>query len=453
MQQNLFGTDGIRGRFGYEPITPVTVLKLGWATGMALKEEHDSGEVIIGKDTRVSGYLLESALTCGLSSAGVDVCLLGPAPTPAVSYFARQSDAIAGIVISASHNPFHDNGIKLFSEQGRKLSSRVERRIEELLDQPMQTVAAEHLGKARRLDSAIDDYAEYCLEHVNVPLSGTKIAVDSANGACYKVAPQVLTALGADVQVTACEPDGFNINESCGSTNPEHIQWFTQSVGASLGIAFDGDGDRVIFVDESGNIVDGDLLLYVLAIALKREGRLNGGVVGTELSNIGVESAMKDQTIPFERVQVGDKYISERLLKNGWNLGGEPAGHILMNEIGIAGDGLLTALEVLSAIVKSGKSLTELTNNVKLAPQVSLDQRLENKNSPLKGFNLEHWPKTHDAVDQAQRELAKSGRIVVRASGTEPIIRVLVESADLEKSHQIANHLLAIIKEESRSVN
>ena len=453
MHQNLFGTDGIRGRFGYEPITPETLLKLGWATGMALREEHDSGEVVIGKDTRVSGYLLESALTCGLSSAGVNVCLLGPVPTPAVSYFAQQSDAIAGIVISASHNPFHDNGIKLFCERGKKLSRDVERRIEELLDHPMQTVAAEQLGKARRLDTAIDDYADYCLEHISVPLSGIKLAVDCANGACYKIAPQVLTALGAEVHITASDPDGFNINENCGSTNPEHIQRYTQSVGASLGIAFDGDGDRVIFVNESGNIVDGDLMLYVLAIALKGDGRLNGGVVGTDLSNIGVESAIKEQSIPFERVQVGDKYISERLLQNGWNLGGEPAGHILMNETGIAGDGLITALEVLSAVVKSGKTLTELTNNVALAPQVSLNQRLKNKNTPLKGFKLENWPKTHDAVEQALGELANAGRIVVRASGTEPIIRVLVESANFEESHRIANHLLAIIEEEASSIS
>ncbi len=449
MPQQLFGTDGIRGRFGEEPITPLTILKLGWAIGTALRDRFPKGEVLIGKDTRVSGYLLETALTSGLSAACVDVCLLGPTPTPAVAHFCKNSDAIAGVVISASHNPFYDNGIKLIQFDGSKLDTPLERQIEQVMESPMVVGPSKNLGKVRRFDENIDQYAKYCESLINVRLDGLRVAIDCANGASYRIAPRVLQGLGANVHATAVEPDGFNINLDCGSTNRQNILAFTTATESDVGIALDGDGDRVIMADEHGNIVNGDQILYILAMAKQRSGTLNGGVVGTHLSNIGLDIALKKQAIPFVRVNVGDRYISECLNKKGWNLGGEESGHVLVNNSGVCGDGLITALEVLAEIKKTGQTLSQLASGVELVPQVTRNVVLSSLSSPLKEMDSQNWPNTELALQNAKDQLSKGGRVLLRPSGTEPVIRILVEGSNVQQIAEIADRLAAVVKEES----
>ena len=445
----LFGTDGVRGRFGREPITPQTLLKLGWAFGSVLQDHSDSShEVVIGKDTRVSGYLMETALTSGLLSSGVNIALLGPIPTPGVSYFCRYANASAGIVISASHNPAPDNGIKLLHAGGSKLPSCIEKEIEHKMGEPIQVVELDQLGKARRIDHAVDIYADY-LSRYSVRLDGLKIALDCANGASYRVAPSVLRQLGVQVFEGATNPDGYNINLNCGSTNPEFIRDLTLKHKADVGIALDGDGDRVLMVDSEGNLVNGDHILYVIALGRKREGSLKGGVVGTLLSNIGLAEALTDNQIPFMRSKVGDRYISEHLEKLDWNLGGEQCGHIINGEIGIPGDGILAALEVLTEMVRTERTLSELVEGMSLVPQVSKDIALKLIDSPLEVFDLNHWPLTSRAIRQAESELNNHGRVLLRASGTEPAIRVLVEGPDHQQNARIAEQLAEVVRQES----
>ncbi len=446
----LFGTDGVRGKFGCEPITPQTVLKLGWAFGSVLQEQTDDRcEVVVGKDTRVSGYVLESALTSGLLSAGVDIALLGPVSTPAVSYFSRVTRASAGVVISASHNPVRDNGIKIFLSNGLKIPASMERKIEARMDSPIRVVGAHNLGKARRIDDPVEQYVHYLSSNAPSRLDGLRIVIDCANGASYKIGPILLSQLGADVVSVADTPSGFNINLNCGSTSPEYIQKLTLEHHADIGIALDGDGDRVVMVDAAGNLVNGDQILFIIAIARKRKGQLCGGVVGTHLSNMGLRDSLEANEIPFECVDVGDRFISERLGELNWNLGGEECGHILNGEAGIPGDGLIAALEVLAEVVGSGKTLKELAKELKLVPKVTRNVYLRNQSSPIKGIEANTWPKTLKAVDVAKNELSTQGRIMLRASGTEPAIRILVEGYDFDQISQIADQLSDIVDEES----
>lgn len=445
MAHQLFGTDGIRGRFGDEPITPLTMLKLGWAIGSLLKQRHGGGEVLIGKDTRVSGYLLESSLTSGLCSAGIGVRLMGPVPTPAVVHFCRSTDAIAGIAISASHNPYYDNGIKVFNDDGTKLDPESSALVEQYVDQKMQVTAAKNLGKARRFDESSDLYAEHCESLIAAELDGMLIALDCANGASYRIAPRVLEELGAVIRLMGAEPDGFNINRDCGSTNPQFIRELTRNSSADVGIALDGDGDRVVMVDERGELVNGDKILYVLALARKRDGRLDGGVVGTHLSNIELAKALQRHSIPFERVDVGDRFVSARLVENGWNLGGEECGHILTDGSGIAGDGLVAALEVLEEMVKTGSTLSELVGGLELAPQVTRNVMLAGRSTPLSEMRMDEWLNTSRAIDDARHALSDCGRVHLRASGTEPLIRILVEGEDENVIARIADELADVV--------
>ncbi len=445
----LFGTDGVRGRFGREPITPQTLLKLGWAFGAVLRELSAAPhEVVIGKDTRVSGYLMETALTSGLLSAGVNIAMLGPIPTPGVSFFCRHASACAGIVISASHNIASDNGIKLLHNRGAKLPPRIERQIDHKMGQPIQVVELDQLGKARRIDDAVEIYAQ-SLARDSLRLDGLKIALDCANGAGYRAAPLVLEQLGAEVFADAIEPNGHNINLNCGSTHPKFIQQLTLRHGADVGIALDGDGDRVLMADAQGNLINGDHILYVIALSRKRAGRLNGGVVGTLLSNIGLAVALQENQIPFMRSDVGDKYVSAQLQKLNWDLGGEQCGHIINGEVGVPGDGMLAALEVLGEMVRTERTLSQLVEGMRIVPQVSRNIALQYIDSPLEIFYLDDWPLTSDAVKQAESELNDCGRVLLRASGTEPAIRVLVEGPNHRQNTRIAEHLAAVVRAES----
>ncbi len=425
-ERKYFGTDGVRGRVGEGPITAEFVLKLGWAAGRVLASRRGRGSVVIGKDTRISGYLFESALQAGLSSAGVDIKLLGPMPTPAIAYLTRTLHAQAGIVISASHNPYYDNGIKFFSGNGTKLPDDVELAIEDELDKPLHTVDSALLGKAERVVDAAGRYIEFCKATIpyGVELRGMKIVVDCAHGATYHVAPSVLRELGADVVKTGVDPNGLNINKNCGSTHPETMQRLVVENGAQLGIALDGDGDRVIMVDEKGELVDGDEILFIIAQARRNAGNLHGGVVGTLMSNLGLEVALKRLDLVLHRAKVGDRYVMEMLQQNGWKLGGESSGHVLCLDKTTTGDGIVTALQVLAAMVESGRSLNELKRGMEKYPQVLLNVRTEQKFD----FNASHV--VQEAVKEAERRLSDQGRILLRASGTEPLIRVMVEGAD-----------------------
>ena len=448
MIPKFFGTDGIRGEFGREPITPQTVLKLGWAIGTVLRQQDLSGEVLIGKDTRISGYLLESALTCGLSSAGVSVSLLGPLPTPVVSYLTKSTDAIAGIVISASHNPYYDNGIKLFSRNGSKLPAKMESDIETMMATQLEVVAAKNLGKVNRFPEPAALYNDYCDTLSHSRLDNRHIVLDCANGACYRVAPEILRKRGANLTVISDSPDGFNINRNCGSTNPEAVRAKTVACKADIGIALDGDGDRVILVDEKGNLVNGDQILFILAMAKKRAGKLRGGVVGTHLTNIGLEKTLEKENIPFVRVKVGDRYISEYLEQRNWNLGGEESGHILNAAEGVSGDGLISALEVLEEMKMSGKPLSSLTDGVELVPQVTRNVRLARHTAPLTSFDLKQFPKTNVAKCHAEKQLGNGGRILLRPSGTEPVVRILVEGDDTDEINAIADQVAKVVHDE-----
>lgn len=425
MTKKYFGTDGIRGKVGEGLMTADQVLKLGWAVGKVLAS-HGEKMVVIGKDTRISGYMFESALEAGLSAAGVDVRLLGPMPTPGIAYLTRTLHASAGIVISASHNPFYDNGLKFFSPEGSKLPDDLEHQIEAMFESPMTTVDSFELGKARRVTDAQGRYIEAC--KATIPLStnfnGMNIVLDCAHGATYNIAPEVFTELGAHVLVEGAEPDGININAYRGSTHPEYLQHTVQHQGADLGIAFDGDGDRLIMVDSEGEIVDGDEILYIIAKARLHAGDEIQGVVGTLMSNMGLELAIKEMELGFERANVGDRYVLERLNQKGWLLGGESSGHIICLDRTTTGDGIVSALQVLAYLADTGKTLHEAKSGMKKMPMKMINVPLDGKSNPVESDEVKA------AVLQAEKQLDGRGRVLLRASGTEPLIRVMVEGED-----------------------
>ncbi|MBQ4812400.1 phosphoglucosamine mutase [Pseudoalteromonas luteoviolacea] len=435
--RKYFGTDGVRGLVGEFPITPEFALKLGWAAGKVLSKSGTK-KVIIGKDTRISGYLLETSLEAGLIAAGIDVVLLGPMPTPAVAYLTQTFRAEAGIVISASHNPYHDNGIKFFSGNGKKLADDVELEIEAMLDEPMTCVPSESLGKARRLDSASGRYIEFCKSQFpkELSLEGIKIVLDCANGATYHIAPSVMEELGAEVIATACEPDGVNINAECGATHVDALKRQVLEHQADVGIAYDGDGDRVMMVDHNGRVFDGDDIVYIAAMQAKFNGTLKGGVVGTVMSNMGLENALKAQDIPFLRSKVGDRYVLELLAKEGWNIGGESSGHVLNLDLIATGDGIISSLQVLAAMVAQNKTLKDLGVGFTKYPMNMINVRYAKGTDPVADKAVQ------EAVKQVENELDGKGRVLLRKSGTEPVVRVMVE-AEQEKqvmdfSQQIA---------------
>nr|WP_298413857.1 phosphoglucosamine mutase [uncultured Halomonas sp.] len=425
MTRRYFGTDGIRGTVGEYPITADFMLKLGWAMGRVLNKQDGRAKVLIGKDTRISGYMFESALEAGLSAAGVDVSLLGPMPTPGIAYLTRTLRADAGIVISASHNPFQDNGIKFFSAGGTKLPDEIEARIEEELEKPLDTVPADRLGKATRIDDAAGRYIEFCKSTVphRMTLHGLKIVLDCAHGATYHIAPSVFRELGAQVSLLGAEPNGLNINQQVGSTYPASLRAAVIERGADLGIAFDGDGDRVVLVDADGLEVDGDDIIYMIAKDRYDRGELDGGVVGTLMSNFGLAAALEALDIPFERAKVGDRYVIERLAANDWHIGGESSGHIVCGHVQTTGDGIVSALQVLAIMVSLNCSLAELRGFEK-TPQALINVRLTpgtDKKALLESERL------RETVSSVEAELGDEGRVLLRPSGTEPLIRVMVE--------------------------
>jgi phosphoglucosamine mutase len=443
MSKKYFGTDGIRGHMGEEPITPQTVLKLGWAAGRVLaKGGPDHAKVLIGKDTRVSGYLLESALEAGFSAAGVDIRLLGPMPTPAIAYLTRTARASAGVVISASHNPFEDNGIKFFSAEGSKLPDEVEHAIELAMHEPMTTVSSAQLGKVKRYPDAAGRYIEFCKSTFphRLNLDGLKVVVDCANGAAYQVAPLVFSELGANVIAIANTPDGFNINHECGSTSPSQLQKAVLAEQADLGIALDGDGDRVVLVDHRGEVVDGDQMLYIIATSRLANGRLHGGVVGTLMSNLGLEQALAAQKVPFRRANVGDRYVMALLQQEGWEVGGETSGHLLCLDKSTTGDGIVAALEVLAVVRQSGKSLAELKAGMQIFPQTMINVRMSRR------FDLKASVPVQKALGEVEAELAANGRVVLRASGTEPVVRVMSEGRDPALVARLGQQLAETVK-------
>ena len=444
MKNKYFGTDGIRGRVGDAPVTADFMLRMGRAAGKVLAA-GDSRSVVIGKDTRISGYMFESSLEAGLAAAGANVALLGPMPTPAIAYLTRTLHACAGIVISASHNPFYDNGIKFFSAEGEKLPDEIERAIEEELEQPFSTVASEKMGKASRIDDAAGRYIEFCKCTIpfEITLRGLKIVVDCANGATYKVAPAVFEELGANVITVGVNPDGLNINEKCGSTYPEFVSQAVLEHGADLGIALDGDGDRVVMVNARGEVVNGDELLYILATDRQDKGLLQGGVIGTVMSNFGLELALKKRDIPFVRSPVGDRHVHKALVRNGWTLGGEASGHLLCLDRTSTGDGIVSALQVLEVMVSSGKGLAELTSDVQKLPQVMINVQTSEAVSDLEGSE-----KISTAVKLIEEQLGDTGRVILRPSGTEPLIRVTLEGSDEGQVKQLAMELADVVRSE-----
>jgi phosphoglucosamine mutase len=421
------------------------MLKLGWATGRVLGNGQ-GGKVLIGKDTRISGYMFESALEAGLVAAGVNIRLLGPMPTPGIAYLTRTLRAVAGIVISASHNPYDDNGIKFFSAAGDKLPDEVELAIEDALDRPLQTVGAADLGKVKRVDDARGRYIEFCKSTIPsaVSFKDLKVVVDCANGATYHVAPYVFEELGAKVLGIGVDPDGFNINRGVGSTTPEALQGAVVEAQADLGIAFDGDGDRVLMVDAKGNLVDGDQLIYIIAKSRQAHNLLGGNVVGTLMSNLGFEHALQRLGIGFTRTKVGDRYIMERLKKDGGILGGEPSGHIICRDRTTTGDGIVAALQVLTALLESGASLGDLAAEVEKYPQILINVRLDEQR------DIAQVPAVLDAVVTAERELEGRGRVLLRPSGTEPMLRVMVEGEDTSLVESLAERLADVVRAEIR---
>jgi len=444
MARKYFGTDGIRGRVGTDPITPEFMLKLGWAAGMAFRKQGKC-RILVGKDTRISGYMFESALQAGLSAAGADVMLLGPMPTPAVAYLARTFHAEAGIVISASHNPHYDNGIKFFSGRGTKLPDAIELMIEELIDMPMTVVESEQLGKASRVTDAAGRYIEFCKSSVptSTDFSGLKIVLDCAHGATYKVAPSVFSELGAEVITTAAQPNGLNINDGVGSTSLGALQKAVVEHGADLGIAFDGDGDRVQMVDHTGAVVDGDELLYIIATDIQERDRLpeGTGVVGTLMTNLGLELALQERGIPFLRAQVGDRYVMAQMHEHGWVLGGESSGHILCAQHATTGDAIIAALQVLLALRRRGHSLAKERLAWKKLPQVLINVRFAGDVDPVSDL------KVQAACDEVTEAMAGRGRVLLRKSGTEPLVRVMVEGDEETVVLQYAQHLADVVQE------
>lgn len=441
-ERKYFGTDGIRGKVGIAPITVDFVMKLGWAAGRVLAKGA-GGKILIGKDTRISGYMFESALEAGLSAAGVDILLLGPMPTPAVAYLTCTFHAQAGIVISASHNPYQDNGIKFFSSDGTKLADEVELQIEAELERPLKTVDSGRLGRAERIDDASGRYIEFCKRTIGrgISLHGMKVVVDCAHGATYQIAPHVFEELGAQVICLGVEPNGLNINDARGATKPEALQAKVRDSGADLGIALDGDGDRAILVDRAGNIVDGDEIMYIIAQARCKNDLLAGAVVGTQMSNLGLEIAVRNLGLDFKRAKVGDRYIMEMLLEGGWTLGGETSGHIICLDLTNTGDGIVSALQVLEAMVRSGKSLDALKSGMSKYPQQLINVTMD------KPVDLGRLTSVQNAVRDVETELGGDGRVLLRPSGTEPVVRVMVEGKDAVQVNALANQLASAVKD------
>ena len=439
MSRIYFGTDGVRGTVGNDPMTADFAMRLASAAAQVLVPK--GGTVVIGKDTRLSGYMFESALEAGFVAAGADVLLLGPLPTPGIARLTQEFNADLGVVISASHNRFFDNGIKFFDGSGSKLSDDIERQIEERLAEPAITLESRALGKAKRIDTARVRYEEFCAASLpdGFDLEGVKIVFDGANGAGYKVGPRTLANLGAEVIPIGCSPNGRNINDVCGSTHPDLLQLTVPAVKADVGIALDGDGDRVVMVDENGQLIDGDQLLFVLATARKAQGLLNGPVVGTVMSNLGLEHALRDLDIEFQRAKVGDRYVLELLRNNGGVLGGETSGHMLVLDKTTTGDGLISALQVLTVMKQAGKPLSALVAGMPRYPQKMVNVRTEQRLDPGKS------PAICDAVAKAEGELAETGRVVLRASGTEPVIRVMVEGEDEKQVDSLAERLASVV--------
>lgn len=445
MTRQYFGTDGIRGAVGEGAITPDFMLKLGWACGRVftrLAASDTRCTVIIGKDTRVSGYMFESALEAGLVAAGVDVKLLGPMPTPAVALMTQTQAADAGIVISASHNPFQDNGIKFFSASGSKLADEVELAIEEELEKPLETVASRDIGKVVRVEDAAGRYIEFCKSTVpeGFNLRGMRLAVDCANGATYHIAPNVFSELGAEVISLGVQPDGFNINEGVGSTDTAALAALVTEQGADLGIAFDGDGDRVLFVDAGGELVDGDELIYIIACHRLAAGESDAGVVGTLMTNLGAEIALRDEGLQLVRARVGDRYVKERMEVEGWHLGGESSGHIICSDITTTGDGIVAALQVLRAVRDAGKSLSELRAGMSKYPQTMINVRSSGR------VDLSAHPEIDAAVAEAEEQLGERGRVLLRPSGTEPVVRVMIEGEDAAEVQRLCERLAAQVE-------
>ncbi|MUK94237.1 phosphoglucosamine mutase [Aliivibrio fischeri] len=441
-ERKYFGTDGVRGLVGQAPITPDFVMKLGWAAGQVLAKQGTK-KVIIGKDTRISGYMLESALEAGLAAAGLQAKFTGPMPTPAVAYLTQTFRAEAGIVISASHNPYYDNGIKFFSSEGTKLPDDVEMAIEAELDKPMTCVESALLGKASRLNDAAGRYIEFCKSTFpkELSLAGLKIVIDCANGATYHIAPNVFKELGAEIITIGCEPNGTNINHEVGATDVRALQAKVVEEKADFGVAFDGDGDRIIMVDEFGEKVDGDQIAYIIARDALRRGELKGGVVGTLMTNMGMEVALRNLGIPFVRSDVGDRYVMEKLLENKWLIGAENSGHVILLDKVTTGDAIVAALQVIASIVGSKMSLKELCDGMTMFPQILVNVRFSGENDPLES----------DAVKAAQADveakLGDNGRVLLRKSGTEPLIRVMVEGEDAELVTQYAQQIADAVKE------
>lgn len=442
--RKYFGTDGIRGTVGQGPINPEFILKLGWATGKVLAKGSGS-LVVIGKDTRISGYMFESALESGLAAAGVGSLLLGPMPTPAIAYLTQTLRAKAGIVISASHNAYPDNGIKFFSGDGTKLPDEVEAEIERYIDMPMETVPSEKLGRAKRIVDAGGRYIEFCKATVpnNMRLSGLKIVVDCAQGATYHVAPSVFRELDADIIEIASSPNGLNINLDCGATKPQALSTSVIENEADLGIAFDGDGDRLIMVDNKGEVVDGDEILFIIARDYLRHGRLQGGVVGTQMSNLGLELALKTLGIGFARSKVGDRYVMSKLQEKGWVLGGESSGHIICLDKTTTGDGIVSSLQVLAAMIHSGLSLHELKKGMEKLPQTMINVAI---NPDADRQALMANEDVSKAVSLSEEDMAGEGRVLLRPSGTEPLIRVMVEGKNIDKVNQHAEAIAEVVK-------
>ncbi|MBC9249431.1 phosphoglucosamine mutase [Pseudomonas alcaligenes] len=442
MSRKYFGTDGIRGHVGQFPITPDFILKLGWAAGMAFRKQGKC-RILIGKDTRISGYMFESALEAGLVAAGADVMLLGPMPTPAIAYLTRTFQAEAGIVISASHNPHYDNGFKFFSGKGTKLPDEVELMIEELLDQPMTVVDSAQLGKVSRINDAAGRYIEFCKSSVpsSTSFAGLKLVIDCAHGATYKVAPSVFRELGAQVSVLGVQPNGLNINENCGSTHVDALQAEVLAQHADIGIAFDGDGDRVLMIDHTGAVVDGDELLYIIARDLQARGKLQGGVVGTLMSNLGLELGLAELGIPFTRAKVGDRYVMAELLERDWQLGGENSGHLVCCQHTTTGDAIIASLQVLMALKRSEQTLAEARQVLRKCPQVLINVRFAGGVDPV-----EH-PAVKDACARVTERMAGRGRVLLRKSGTEPLVRVMVEGDDENQVRGYAEELAKVVTE------
>ena len=442
MSRKYFGTDGVRGLVGQSPITPDFVMRLGWAAGKVLARQG-TRKVLIGKDTRISGYMLESAMEAGLSAAGIQAVLLGPMPTPAVAYLTRAFRAEAGVVISASHNPYYDNGIKFFSQDGTKLPDDVELEIERQLDMPFECVESAKLGKATRIDDAPGRYIEYCKSAFpgELSLDGLKIVLDCAHGATYHIAPSVFRELGAEVVVMGCAPNGLNINDQVGSTHPDALMRRVCEESADLGIAFDGDGDRVMMVDGEGNLIDGDEILFMIACDQQSRGKLVGGVVGTQMTNLAMELALQSLGIPFARANVGDRYVMEMLKELGWRLGGENSGHVICLDHATTGDGIVASLQVLQAMVRAQTGLASLRGNLRLFPQRLVNVRFAGGVDPLQ------QPAVLKAVADAEDKLAGRGRVLLRKSGTEPLIRVMVEGEEAELVSSLAEEIAHRVRE------